>query len=864
MNTKHFFLIFLLLAGLTFAVIPTSITVHGKLTNAANVSQTKQTINMTFAIYNVATSGSALYTKSNVNVTTDYAGVYSYELSGLTLPFNESYFLGVIVANDSEMTPRINLSSSGYAYRANVSDYINASGVQNAPWAGVGACTANQWAVATTTGAPTCLQPGFTNISGTVTDAQMANQKLNATDQRYNDTAFALSLGNWSANQSSYYNKSQVEALGNLTNYYNKTASDGRYIQNGSSANLSSLTVTGGNINVTIGNVTYVDRNGKTRSIQDTTQGMDEMKTDTLLDKSRSSLTCSGSKLNYTLVVLNGQGEFDFNGTFYGGSAYAISNATITLLNGTNTTPKTNHVHFYLSGGVPTLTTTEAYPSYDHIDVATFVVGETVNSSCVVYAYSRNRYEIDTFITRVLERFEKAGTLYESGFTPTAATKNINISAGYFFNGIFEMYSNTSLNSSVDGFYFINSSGNFLQKTTFDSNTFSQYQTGETVTNNRYLNVVWGVVPTSTTAGGTTATVMRLVAVVQSKPGTEYTTTALAEQDSYGMSNFYPSNSVVKNVFTPIARTVVLYATGGGGTGTLQTLSNGQLFRFIGGAVSSSGASPSPGTSDHSALTNLAWSTAGHTMDTALNMNTNAIANASSVTATNLYGNLNASYIQNPPWLSSSTVYNNLSLTNFSAGLGLIYNNTAGQFRFNDTYGNATYYVQGTLNNLSLSQIVSSIGNWSSDKPNYVNTTALDNASIIRSANTSWVSTAVGNWSLDKSSYWTSAITATLGNWSADKSSYTNTTGIPTLMGNTTIARTGSCAAGQAVQNTTTGGVQCVAVIQNGTAAQFTTLNVSTTLYAYNSTNPYNASTYQYWNSTCYIVVTATGRMELC
>jgi hypothetical protein len=43
-----------------------------------------------------------------------------------------------------------------------------------------------------------------------------------------------------------------------------------------------------------------------------------------------------------------------------------------------------------------------------------------------------------------------------------------------------------------------------------------------------------------------------------------------------------------------------------------------------------------------------------------------------------------------------------------------------------------------------------------------------------------------------------------------------------------------------------------------------TNLNVTGNAYLYNSTNPYNASFYEYWNASCKITVTATGRMELC
>ena len=204
MDFKQFIFVFLILAGLTFAAIPTSVTVHGKLTNANNVSQASKTINMTFAIYNVTSGGTALYTKSNVNVATDYAGVYSYELSSLTLPFDANYYLGVTVANDSEMTPRINITSNGYAYRANVSDTLVSSG---------------NYVVATM---------NATTFYGNLAWSYITNAPT------YNNLSPAdvQAMGNLTY----YYNKTTSDGL-----YYNKTTSDGRYIQNGSSANLTTV-----------------------------------------------------------------------------------------------------------------------------------------------------------------------------------------------------------------------------------------------------------------------------------------------------------------------------------------------------------------------------------------------------------------------------------------------------------------------------------------------------------------------------------------------------------------------------------------------------------------------------------------------
>jgi len=548
-------------------------------------------------------------------------------------------------------------------------------------------------------------------------------------------------------------------------------------ISNGQNASFQNLNVTGnenistGNLYVVAGNITYTDRNSKTRVIQDTTQGEDELKTNTLLDKSRSTLNCTGGILNYTLLALNGVGEWNFGGVFYG-NTLSVASASINLLNGTNATPKSNFVYFYLNGATPTLAVAESHPTNVHIDVATFVVGETSGSSCVVYSYSRSRDEIDSFVSRVITRMSAGGTFYSSGFTTTAATKNIAIASGSFYNGIFYMFSNISKNSTTDGFYLINSTGNFLQKATFDSNTFNQYQTGETVTDDRYVNVIWGVVPTTTTASGTTATVMKIVAVVQSKPATEYTTTALAEQDLYEMTNYYPSNAEVKTVFTPIARTVVRYRTGGGGTGTLQTLSNGQLFRFIAGGVSSSGASPSPSTSDHSILTNLDYSVAGHT------------GFASTTYADGINNALNATKAQAGVCAANEWMQ---STTNTSAPTCL-------QVGFTNVSGTVTD-AQMANQKLNVSDVGTAIGN-----STIARTGTATCAGVTLAQNVTTTTSGMTSQCLTIPTYVNDT-------WQADKSSYTATTGIATLMGNSTIARTGassSCTGAQAVQTVTT------------------------------------------------------------
>jgi len=49
---------------------------------------------------------------------TNSAGVYDVVLKDVDLPFSEQYYLGITVESDAEMVPRINLTSSPYAYMA--------------------------------------------------------------------------------------------------------------------------------------------------------------------------------------------------------------------------------------------------------------------------------------------------------------------------------------------------------------------------------------------------------------------------------------------------------------------------------------------------------------------------------------------------------------------------------------------------------------------------------------------------------------------------------------------------------------------------------------------------------------------------
>lgn len=85
---------------------------------------------ITFKIYDVAASGTALWTEDNpaVNV---FGGIYTVQLGSITnistLAWNKPYFLGVSISG-TELSPRTELTYAPYAFAVNKSTYVQCSG----------------------------------------------------------------------------------------------------------------------------------------------------------------------------------------------------------------------------------------------------------------------------------------------------------------------------------------------------------------------------------------------------------------------------------------------------------------------------------------------------------------------------------------------------------------------------------------------------------------------------------------------------------------------------------------------------------------------------------------------------------------
>ena len=117
-------LLFLVLLSISVFAVPNSLNIQGKLTNTNNQIQTG-TFNFTFRLYDAYTSGNMLYEKANLTATTDTRGVYDIILTDINISFDKQLYLGIEVNADGEMSPRINLTSVPYTFRANISDELD-------------------------------------------------------------------------------------------------------------------------------------------------------------------------------------------------------------------------------------------------------------------------------------------------------------------------------------------------------------------------------------------------------------------------------------------------------------------------------------------------------------------------------------------------------------------------------------------------------------------------------------------------------------------------------------------------------------------------------------------------------------------
>ena len=133
MRVSRLFLCVLVVAVIStasaIAVVPPMISYQGKLMQPSGAPVPDGTKSMQFAIYDVPTGGTALWSETNDSVQVK-GGLFSVLLgSVVNLPANifdaSSRFFGVKVGSDPEMAPRQQIASSAFAFRAEVAGTVD-------------------------------------------------------------------------------------------------------------------------------------------------------------------------------------------------------------------------------------------------------------------------------------------------------------------------------------------------------------------------------------------------------------------------------------------------------------------------------------------------------------------------------------------------------------------------------------------------------------------------------------------------------------------------------------------------------------------------------------------------------------------
>ncbi len=109
----------LLLCAAIFAQIPQTIQYQGKLTDISGVGENAE-LDMRFRIFDVETDGDSLWAMTIADVPIVH-GLFDVALGPIDLPFDEQYWLEIVV-DGNVLAPRVQLTTSPYAFRAAVAD----------------------------------------------------------------------------------------------------------------------------------------------------------------------------------------------------------------------------------------------------------------------------------------------------------------------------------------------------------------------------------------------------------------------------------------------------------------------------------------------------------------------------------------------------------------------------------------------------------------------------------------------------------------------------------------------------------------------------------------------------------------------
>ena len=268
--------------------------------------------------------------------------------------------------------------------------------------------------------------------------------------------------------------------------------------------------------------------------------------------------------------------------------AQLISGSEITLVNGTNTTPKDNYIYYKNDGGTYTLTNTETPAdslSITHAGIWRGVIGDVGNFYLAVKTESTNKDFMTNIFHLAMNGFEK----YQSGFEVGSSSTDINYTAGVYWTGYDEFESNNALSVASDGIYWVKSDGTFEQCA--DLSCIDQYNDGGTIGANKYFLAVIGIVPDSTNTS-------RIVVIPQNEPDAEHTNSGDAETDGAKYITFTSNNGMVSKNILRLSKVILKL-----GDSSLYAFTNGDYHQDIVG-LSVAGTSAGS-TNDHGTLNGL-------------------------------------------------------------------------------------------------------------------------------------------------------------------------------------------------------------------------------------------------------------------
>lgn len=322
----------------------------------------------------------------------------------------------------------------------------------------------------------------------------------------------------------------------------------------------------------------FLDPDGTPFTIQGLASANRRIRDDTSVLKFTSSDSVVAGVWTYTITDSTGIGNMVFvvdeKVLVLGSASMSVD---IQTLSGTNLNPNSIYIYVQNDGADnPELVASNTSPEgiIESVSIANFKGGTVSASSVTVYgeiSQSLNPYE---FIAKTYHRFFDEGTIYRSGLLITSVIpSDITIGIGSV-KTVFDIVTTTQKQVTIDGLFYVKNDGTYNTLNTFN---FLEYSDGSTVTNNRYFNVILGTINDGTT---------RIMALIQSKPATEYNSVAQCLADSFQTLVTQPNDDLLKRLFVPVAR-IVLQRTG---TGVLQAI--GSAFHIdIRGTVGTGGGS---------------------------------------------------------------------------------------------------------------------------------------------------------------------------------------------------------------------------------------------------------------------------------